>query len=231
PSECEANYDLDVRTIIHDALVPIVEKFETDGWLVRQQTTLDPLTVVGRGSEKNIFSTGYDLELQASATSATYASYQKSFAEFTEKLRSPSKETTNAFMKFSHEMNSAIYSNIYFFVNNHGMGFSNYKGGTKVTKLSGKTYLIQSPYVSPRTGGGEEASVDASFLLIGNWKQPIIEKLGGGSESIKASAILNPTASHLQAQNVIIRIECNAALAREIVDKLDLKKLEDLLSN
>jgi hypothetical protein len=230
PSECEAKYDLDVRTTIHDALTGVVEKFQSNGWEVEKQTDLEPLFLVGRGSEKNIFNTSYQLEMKVSQTSPTYAGYYKKFNELSEKLKEPSKEGYEQFMKFGREMNGALNSNIYTSVNNHGISFYNFKGGAKVTKLSNIVYTIQSSYAQSRTGGGEEESVDVTFLLVGNWKQPVIEKSGDGGEEIKATAILNPSASHLQTQNIFIRIECNASVANDIIKELDLQKLQSMIN-
>lgn len=231
PSECEAKYDLDVRTVIHDAIPAAIEKLQKDGWEIQNQTDLMPLFIVGRGSEKDIFKTDYNVSLQASPTSAVYTSYQKKFSDYSQKVSSGNKEDINAFMNFAREMNAGIKADISFSVNNHGMSFGNFKGGANVTRLSSGIYKIESPYVQARTGGGPESSVDGTFLLIGNWKQPVIKNLGEGEQEVSATAILSPSLSHLAAQNIFIRIECNHALADEIIRNIDLQKLQTLLNH
>jgi hypothetical protein len=231
PSECEVKYDLDVRTAMHDALQGVIEKLKKEGWQVQDETNLAPIYVVGRGSEKDIFNTEYELTLQVSPASAIYASYQQKFSDYSDKLKSGSKEDMERFMNFGREMNSAIKMYINFQVNMHSCDFNNYRGGAKVTKLSANVYKIESPYVAARSGGGEDNAMDATFLLIGNWKQPVIQKTGDGGETMKSAAVLNPTAPHLKTQNIFIRMECNASLGEEIINNLDLLKLQSLLNN
>ena len=132
-------------------------------------------------------------------------------------------------MKFGREMNGALNSNIYFTVNNQSAGFGNFKGGSKITKLSAKIYIIQSPYVQSSTGGDENEAIDATLILIGKWKQPVIEKNDDGSESVTANPVLDPLASHLQVQNIVIRIDCNPSVTKAIIDVMNLKKLQDLI--
>jgi len=229
PSECEAKFDLDVRTAIHDALLPLIEKFQNDGWEINQQTNLEPLLGVARGSENDIFSTSYDLLLRVGRTSAIYTDYQKRFNDLSEKLKDASRESRDQFMKFGREMNGALNSNIYFMVNNHSAGFGNFKGGSKVTKLSSNIYIIQSPYVQSSTGGDENEAIDATLVLIGKWKQPVIEKNDDGSENVRVNPVLDSSASHLQVQNIVIRIECNPSVAKAIIDTMNLKNLQDLI--
>lgn len=231
PSECEAKYDLDIRTAIRDALAPVFAKFQKDGWEVQSQTDLSPLSEVGRGSEKNIFSTNYELILQVSNTSPIYAHNLEKYNEYSEKLKSGTKEDFDRFVSFSREMHGSVKMEINFFVNNRSAGFGNYKGGTKITKLSPTLYKIESRDVQARTGGGADNAMDATFLLIGNWKQPVVGKEGDGSETVNAAAILDPTASHLQAQNIVIRMECNSSLADQFINSLDLQKLQTLISH
>ena len=231
PSECEAAFDLDVRSAVHDAVQPVVQKFQNDGWEVQRQTTLEPLTLVGRGSEKDFFQTGYELQLVASPSSATYATYQKTFSELSEKIKEPSKEGYERFTAFAYEMNAATRCNISFAINTRYGGFANFRGGAKVTQLSTHIWLVQSAYVQASTGGDENAAIDASFLYIGSWKAPLIVKTDDGSEQVKVAGVFNQTAQHLHTQNIQLRIECNAKLAKKIIDSLDLKKLEALLAN
>lgn len=235
PSECEAKFDLDVRTTIGEALAPVLEKFKNEDWLVQSETSLEPLLVVGRGSEKYIFSTQYNVRLQVNPGGTVYAGYKKGMDDFTEKFQKAvqsangDKSLSEQFSKFTHEMYAAVNLEVGVFVNNTMFSTGNYKGGTKVTKLSEGVFKIESPYTQARTGGGEENSVDATFLLIGNWKQPVVKKTEEGDE-IQAFPILNPSASHLQTQNMFIRIEGNAANANELIKNLDLQKLQSLIN-
>lgn len=231
PSECEAKYDLDIRTTIHDALSHILDKYQKNGWEIEKQTDLEPLTIVPRGSEKDIFNTTYDLQLKMGQNAPQFASYYKRFNELSDKLKDATKEDYDKFMKFTREMNGATNSTLYISVNNHGFGFTNFKGGAKISKLASNVYLIQSDYTQARTGGGEDGSVDATFLLIGNWKEPVIENLGEGEQHVKASAIINSSLSHLQAQNMFIRMECNPSVGNDIIKNLDLQKLQSLLNH
>jgi ribosomal protein S24E len=236
PSECEAKFDLDVRTLISEAVAPVISKFQEDDWQIQSQTKLDPLFVVGRGSEKYIFSTQYNFRLQVAPTSATYAGYKKQMDDFTEKFKKvvesgkENKSVGEQYIKFIHEMYSAINVEVGVFVNNSGLSTGNYKGGAKVSKLSDHLFKIESPYNQARSGGGEDNSMDVTFLLIGSWKQPVVRKLDDGGEEIQASVILNPSASHLQSQNILIRIESNSAIANEVIKNLDLEKLKSLLN-
>lgn len=231
PSECEAKYDLDIRTIIHDAVSSVIEDFKKKGWEIEDETDLKPLIIVARGSEKDIFNTTYEIKLSASPSSAIYDSYQKQYADVSDKLKNATKESYDDFVKFLYKMNGAIKIFIRFSVNTHNSGFGNFKGESKLTKIDDHTFKMESNYVQSRNGGDETASSDGSFLFIGNWKQPRIEKESDGSETVNAVATLNPALPHLQAQNIFIRMECNAELANEIIKNLDLRKLESLLNH
>src|SRR5207249_1651276 len=117
----------DVRTVIHDAVATAIDKLQKDGWEVQKQTDLSSLFSIGRGSEKDIFRTDYEIDMQASPTSAVYTSYQKKFSDYSEKVNSGKKEDIDAFMNFTREMNAGIKAEIDLSVNNHGMSFGNFK--------------------------------------------------------------------------------------------------------
>ena len=230
PSECEALYDLDVRTAIHNAFSAVIKRLEKEGWKVNEQTDLSPLTGVGRGSEKDIFNTTYDVKLSATPGSASFAVYQQKLSALNEKANNNfSKETIEEYRKVGHEMRGATQIAISVSVNNHSAGFSNFKYGAKLSSLPDNIYKIQSPSVQPKTIADGDESKDVTFLLIGKWKQPVIERSGSDGEQVKTTASINPSLSHLSAQNIIIKIECNQSLADEIIKDVLMGRLQGIL--
>jgi len=230
PSECEAKYDLDVRTVIHDAIANAILQFKKNSWEVQSETSLSPLTEVSRSSEKQIFRTNYELVMNASPGSTLYNKYQQQMASMLANLSAANKDDMQRFMSFNQEMNGAIKMVINFYVNSSSASLVNFKGGAKVSKVSTGVLKMESAFVAARTGGGEDNAMNATFLLIGNWKQPTINHPGDGSEEVKSIAALNTAAPNLQAQNIFIRLECNAEVANDFIKYLDIQKLQSLLN-
>jgi hypothetical protein len=229
-SESEAQYDLDVRQTLRDAFEPVISSLQKDAWQIEQQTGLDPLDGVQRGSEKELFSTSYDLRLSLSQASPVFAQYTEKINALTEKSRNnPTKENFEEVMKVGREMNSLTHISIEAFVNNRSASFSNFKGGIKVSNIADNVFKIQGPYMRSRMGGGEDASVDATIFLIGRWKQPLVQKLDEKEAEVNSSAILNNPRSQLKAENMVIRIECSPTLADEIIKNIDIGKLRAMV--
>ena len=230
PSESEAQYDLDVRQTLRDAFRLVISSLQKDAWQIDEQTGLDPLDGVQRGSEKRLFKTTYDLRLSLTQASPVFAHYMEKINELTEKSRNnPTKENFEEVMKVGHELNGATHISIAAFVNNHSASFSNFKGGIKVSSVGDNVFKIQGPSMQARTGGGEDNSVDATIFLIGKWKQPVVQKLDEKESEVNSTAILNNSPTQLKAQNIVIRIECSPALAEQIIKNLDIEKLRSLV--
>ena len=226
PSESEAQYDLDVRQTLRDAFRLVISSLQRDAWQIDEQTGLEPLDGVQRGSEKQLFNTTYNLRLSLTQASPVFAHYMEKINELTEKSRNnPTKENFEEVMKVGHEMNGATHISIAAFVNNHSASFSNFKGGIKVSTIADNVFKIQGPSMRGRTGGGEDNSVDATIFLIGKWKQPVVQKLDEKESEVNSTAIVNNSPTQLKAQNVVIRIECSPALAEQIIKNLDIEKL------
>ena len=229
PSGCEAKYDLDVRTAIHEAFAAALARLEKDGWEIQQQTDLSPLTAVPKGSERDIFRTEYDVTAQLSRSAPAYATFQRQMEDFQAKLGSATPADIARFQALMRDMKAATSLRIIVNVNLHASAFDVFKAGTRITTLAPGVYKAQADTVQATTGGDASGAMAATFLLVGSWKTPAVTKDSDGGEHVSTQAALKPALSHLAAQNVEIRIECGNPLADAVIQNLDLKRLQSIL--
>jgi hypothetical protein len=114
-------------------------------------------------------------------------------------------------------------------INQASAGITDFKGGHTVTPLAGGGYSIEVPYAQPATGGGPDAAVRATYLLLGAWAPPGSSTQTSGPENIQVKGNLNP--SRLMAvQNVRIRIQGGTALAQQVIKLMDWSALQQLIA-
>jgi hypothetical protein len=231
PSECEAKFDLDNRKAISEALAPLLASLQTKEWNIVEQTKPGPLMGVERGSEAYLFSVRYSVKLQLSPDAAIVATYKQQTDDLNQQMQdnyASGKDNTALRVKSANlykEMNSTVNMHVSFQGNAETAGLNTYKHPAKITRLSNGAYCIYGESTAGSTGGGEDNAVTATVVLLGNWKQLPSEKFDDGGEGVRMKAVLNPAASKLQMQNIVIRIESNHALAEEAVKLIDFSKL------
>ena len=223
PTDCEVKYDLEVKSAFQKAFENVVSGFQNNHWLVTKITTLDPVTGVPRAFDNSSFLGDYNIELEVGPENDQYAAYKKS-----------SQEGLNGDIKkiqdFMKQMNGAIRIKIYARVNSTYSSITIFKDGHKMLKALGAAYVIESSYVQSAGGGGIDASLDATFIFIGNWNPPVIRKDSDGGEEIKVPPVIVKSGTNLSVKNISIRMECNSELAEKILKEIDFTKLTSLLN-
>ena len=219
-------YDLEVKSAFQKAFENVVSGFQNNHWLVTKITTLDPVTGVPRASDNSSYLGDYNIELEVGPENDQYAAYNKSYQE----LLNGGSQDIKKIQDFMKQMNGAIRIKIYARVNSTYSSITIFKGGHKMLKAPGAAYVIESSYVQSAGGGGIDASLDATFIFIGNWNPPVIRKDSDGGEEIKVPPVIVKSGTNLSVKNISIRMECNAELAEQILKEIDISKLTSLLN-
>lgn len=226
PTDCEVKYDLEVKSAFQKAFENVVSGFQNNHWLVTKITTLDPITHAPRSFDNSSFLGDYNIELEVGPENDQYAAYNKSYQE----LLNGGSQDIKKIQDFMKQMNGAIRIKIYARVNSTSSSITIFKGGHKMLKAPGAAYVIESSYVQAGGGGGIDASLDATFIFIGNWNPPVIRKDSDGGEEIKVPPVIVKSATNLSVKNISIRMECNSELAEKILKEIDFTKLTSLLN-
>ncbi|HEY8690498.1 MAG TPA: hypothetical protein VIM07_14780 [Chitinophagaceae bacterium] len=226
PTDCEVKYDLEVKSAFQKAFENVVSGFQNNHWLVTKITTLDPVTGVPRAFDNSSFLGDYNIELEVGPENDQYASYNKSYQE----LLNGGSQDIKKIQDFMKQMNGAIRIKIYARVNSTYSSITIFKDGHKMLKALGAAYVIESSYVQSAGGGGIDASLDATFIFIGNWNPPVIRKDSDGGEEIKVPPVIVKSGTNLSVKNISIRMECNSELAEKILKEIDFTKLTSLLN-
>jgi hypothetical protein len=235
PSQSEAMFDLDSRKAITEALAPLITSLQAKDWSITEQTKLDPLTGVQRESETRLFNVIYHLNLQLSPGAPLAATYKQQVNELNDQMQknyASGKDNAPLRAKYailSREMNGALNIQVSFFGNAESAGLNTYRHPVRISRLANGSWCIYGESASSLTGGGEDNAVTATVVLLGNWKQLTSEKFDDGGEGARFKAVLNPAASKLQMQNLVIRIESNNELAQEIIKQMDFSRLISLI--
>lgn len=237
PTECEIAFDKKVKTTIQEAFAGAIGNFKSSGWLVAEETEIKPLEGINEGSEDYFSRTGdYEIKLQMDPSSASYAPLLKKFEEATENVRNISdynsddaKKKMEHLMVVTYEVQNATTISIRASINHEGYDVGTFKAEHHVLPVKGIAYTIQASHASSLTGGGAENARDVTCAYIGKWSVPSVEKHDDGGDNTSLKTLFDQNASHLTVQSMIIRIECNASIAGEILKKLDIAKLNSLV--
>jgi hypothetical protein len=231
-SEAEVNFDQDVKQSIHHAFAPVIDKFSSNEWMVESETEQIPLTSAERGTEKSAMTISYNMKLKLPENSSIVQQYLGKDKELRDKLLAGAdpKIYLVKLDETDQEMLAATHVNIDININNSEFSVNSFKNNSKISKLPNGAWYIQTYHTQSRNGGDETASADAAFILIGDWKQPAIEKQDEGIRIFSHTNISN--ADHkLKMQNMVIRLDCSEEMATQIINTIDFEKLQSLLKN
>jgi hypothetical protein len=125
-------------------------------------------------------------------------------------------------------MKGGAYVRVSASINAPSLGVVSFRGGHAPLEVPGAAYAVSVSHVQANTGGGVDNSHDESIILLGSWSAPAAQPLSDGGERINVKAALDDAAP-LTVQNIVIRIQANAANARLAASKIDVASLSRLL--
>jgi hypothetical protein len=233
PSDCEVRFDRFVREAQHKAFAGVIASLTQDHWVVKSETPIEPASGVGRHTENSPFSSnGYGLVLALDQASPVYAAYAKQWQELSDKVSAEitaSGKTDGpafvAFTKLNADGQAAMNIRVSVAVNPASGNFVSFAGGHAVLPIPGAAYAVSAPRVQAASGGGAESASEVAFIYLGRWQPAVFDKRSDGSESAVIKSVLNPAATPLSVQTLVIKIECNAALRDALLEHIDLPAL------
>ena len=235
PSECEVLFDQRIRKIFDEAFKNVFFRKENSDWIINVKPGMTPIEGVGRGAEKDIFRLGntdhgnFNYELQINPNSAVSQEWSKKYYEAMEAFKADAAAMPRL-TELYYNMKTATNILLYTSINSVSSSFGSFQGGHQSVKIPSAAYGFRAVHVPALSGGGADNSRDACLIVFGKWQPPVIAKYEDGSESIRLEAILNKSSSKFSVHNIVIRIECNKQLTDQLLQEIDFKKLQSLLS-
>jgi hypothetical protein len=108
-------------------------------------------------------------------------------------------------------------------------GFSDYTREHTLLTVPGAVYAVFAPHVFVSGQGGLENAAERAAAWFGRFAPAVIKPEDGGGERIESAGRLDPRASKLAVQNLVVTLECNAALAESFLRRVDTAALTSLL--
>jgi hypothetical protein len=237
PSECEVKFDTYVRQGLAPVIAPVEANLTQAGWVENKKPDLDPIDSIPRHSEKapyqlvNRGGGAFAMAFSLRQDSPVYQQYNQAAMDAMQTAMKAGG--AGGSMDVAQNAARALQENtsidIAIVINQASAGITDFKGGHTVTPLAGGGYSIEVPYAQPATGGGPDAAVRATYLLLGAWAPPGSSTQTSGPENIQVKGNLNP--SRLMAvQNVRIRIQGGTALAQQVIKLMDWSALQQLIA-
>jgi hypothetical protein len=238
PSECEVRFESDVYRAIRQSLDRVMAWFRTADWVVTKESEPKPIVSAARGTEKNPFrldftSNGaYSVIARMNPASAQSQAYRKQFEDLMQKLQGRGGVDAAALQDIQsvgYQTKGATEVNIGVSINPPSAGLANFKGEHTMLNVPGSAYAVFSAHAQAATGGGIDASEDRALILLGAWEPAAIQKQSDGGEQISIKPAFDKSASMLSVQTIVIRINANQELVRNILRQIDLTPLQALL--
>jgi hypothetical protein len=227
PSECEIKFEMDTRKKVLAAFAPAFQWLQKNKWNTVSFPDTLPITGVARQSEKAPFQSSYELKFQLSSTSAGYVTYTRQSEEIATELQASHEKGDD--MKpviakaaaIGKEITENTNVSVYVYTNVDNAGLNTFKTPITITRLSANALKLYAKDAQALSGGGEENAVSTTLLLIGKWKQPVIEKNDEG-ETVRTTANIEYTVSNLRNQVIIVRVEGSKSITDELLNRVDM---------
>ena len=235
PSGCEVRFESDVRRAIHQSMQRVIAGFTSAGWTLDRPPELKPIVSAARNTEKNPFQTSftsngdYSLEFRMSPQNPQFQAYQRQTDALMEKLKANPSGGFQELARAGYAMQGATRVKVTANINLASTAITNFHSEHTVLDVPGAAYAVASAHAQAPTGGGEGSSMDVALAVFGNWAPAAIEKDSDGGELISLKANFTPGAPTLSVQNLRIRVEANAELARRVFGQIDYAPLQSLL--
>jgi hypothetical protein len=218
-SDCEVQFDWKTRMALRDAFSSLTRDWAAKNWIV-SDTLVTPLKEVSRSSEKYFFRLSWYFNIDLDPTSDQYKKWTEKYQEALIALgQPPSEATTRKFQEGMYEVSNATHVRIYVTVNDPTEEIAFYKSNHQSFSVAGAVSAIKGSYAAALTGGGEENARDAALIVFGSAKTKL-ENFKEAGAALRVTSNF-PNTSRLTVQSIFIRIECNDALLKEVIKKID----------
>jgi hypothetical protein len=239
PSACEVKFDQHVRDGLIAAVTPLINSFTAGGWMVDKAPFAGPITSIPRHTESAPFRVKIELELRMSPDNEVYQRLNKASQEAMEKASAQMALALKGGTVDPHMMDAATKSvreladntllGITIDTNAPSAGAVAFQGGHTVNELPGGGTVVFLPAAQAPTGGGADAAVSLTWVLLGSWSAPAPVKPGTGEENLSVKGGLLPGKPVLAVQNVYVRIHASRELAERAIQQIDWGKLRGVL--
>jgi hypothetical protein len=243
PGECEVKFDAAVRQTLHQAFRPVMNSLTAANWLLENQPALGPITSIARHTETSPYRLdsahegAYRFTLHLNPASEQYQRYRTQMEQAMQRAAAAMAKggpgpgaPVNQLGRAAQEMQAATAIAVSALINQPSSGFLNFQGEHTVLQVPGASWAVSAPHVQAPTGGGLDGSQEVTYVYLGAWGAPTVQKQSDGAERVSISASFDQAAPLLAVQNMTIRIQANAALRQSILQQIDWPALRNLLS-
>lgn len=243
PSECEVKFDSYVLAGLVPVVAPVVSAMKAAGWAETKQPRLEPIDAIPRHSEKKPFELvnrgggafAYAFALGQSSPEhqrldqVALDAMQKAMGQVLKGGAAGPPGSMEAAQEAARALQEGTMLDVSIVINDSNFAVGNFKGGHTVRPLPGGGFSIEVPYAQPPTGGGEDAAVRVTYVLLGAWGAPPASATGGGDETVSVKGMLNP-AKLLVVQNVLVRIQGGQQQTQNVMRLMDWNALRALIA-
>lgn len=236
PTDCEIKFERHVRHEFADAVKPVADQYEKLGWNVLQQPSPEPRTDRGIGLARN--QKTYGLTLGAGSFLQLQRRSNEDEAEFKEQ-RQQEIQT-----KYANDLDRQIKETMALATDLKADDQIDLSLSINYPPVAPDTISFMKPLTTYPVGGGGLAfstndaddnadgqttlSPNKTFLYLGPVKQTTV-KNSDGSSTMSIRPAFDRKAPALAAQVVKVTIECKPELAAQVLAKLDVQKLQELV--
>jgi hypothetical protein len=226
-SECEVQFDWKVRTALRQAFSKALQNFPASDWMI-SDTAVRVLREVSKQSEQYFFNPSYYFNVDLKPESKIYQALAEKQKAVMEELKTPNENTFKKFTETNYKTNNAVHIRFYVLVNDISESIYYIKGGQQVINIPGAAYAVKGSHAGALSGGGEENSMDACFIVFGKPKINTQKEDNGGA-SVNIENNFPKAVSRLTVQEISVRIECNDELLNKILKDTDFKAIGELI--
>ena len=236
PTDCEIKFERHVRHEFADAVKPVADQYEKLGWNVLQQPSPEPRTDRGIGLARS--QKTYGLTLGAGSFLQLQRRSNEDEAEF-KGQRQQEIQT-----KYANDLDRQIKETMALATDLKANDQIDLSLSINYPPVAPDTISFMKPLTTYPVGGGGLAfstndaddnadgqttlSPNKTYLYLGPVKQTTV-KNSDGSSTMSIRPAFDPKAPALAAQVVKVTIECKPELAAQVLARLDVQKLQELV--
>ncbi len=238
PSECEVKFDQHVREAIDRSLAPALHSLTGAGWSANKQPKLGPIDSIARHTETKPYqldftSAGaYVFSLRNANAGKNSAAQQEAMQQQMAVLMKDIAKNQKQIEALSHQsatLGQGDNLSVRVTVNDTSVEVVSFRPPFTTSPLPGGGVVLHIPAAQARTGGGEDAAMPETLILLGPWGAASGKKLDAESEVVHATAALNKTKPLLSVQTITVRVEGTDANAKQFIQSIDWSALRSLL--